>query len=117
MTVADRRTEGPASQLGGDSGREYNGFGSLHPRRGAVVLNLKKSIVGTVDNAALKDINDVAGRLAAKGMSIDRVPPSTGVITGTCGQARNSALRNVGRVSNVEEEVVAHLPPPDVPVR
>ena len=80
-------------------------------------MTKKKAIVVTVDDAAMKDIDGVVSRLTAKGMSVDRVMPITGVITGSCGSAKMSALGSIAGVSSVEEEVGIQLPPPDAPVQ
>jgi hypothetical protein len=54
-----------------------------------------KSIIVTVEDAALEDIHDLANRLRVKGMSVDRVMPVTGVITGTCHSSKIPTLQKV----------------------
>jgi len=70
----------------------------------------KKSIIVTVEDEAVKDIDRLAERLVAKGMTIDRVMPITGVIAGTCTPAKVSMLGKVRGVSAVEEELGARIP-------
>ncbi len=72
---------------------------------------MAKSIVVTVSDEALPDIRDVADRLAAQGMIVDRVMPKMGIISGSCAPAKTSALEAVQGVTSVEEEAVARLPP------
>lgn len=76
-----------------------------------------KSVVVTVDDASLKDIHTVANRLVAHGMTIDRVMPLTGVITGTYARGKMSLLKTVSGVNSVEEELGVQLPPSDSPVQ
>jgi hypothetical protein len=72
-----------------------------------------KPVIVTVADDALTRIQEVAKQLASKGMKVKRVMPITGVISGLCPSNKASALEKVGGVVSVEEEVVAHLPPPD----
>lgn len=76
-----------------------------------------KPIIVTVTDDMLKDIHQVADQLVAKGMKVDRVMPVTGVIAGSCPSTKMSALEKVNGVMSVEEEAVAHLPPPNSPVQ
>jgi hypothetical protein len=77
---------------------------------------LKPVIVTVADNALMR-IQEVADQLASKGMKVKRVMPVTGVISGLCPPSKTSALEKVGGVVSVEEEAVAHLPPPDSPIQ
>lgn len=71
-----------------------------------------KSVVVTVADDALDSIQDVARRLTAKGLKVERVLPVTGVISGSCASNCVSSLRRVEGVLSVEDEAVADLPPP-----
>lgn len=75
-----------------------------------------KSIIVTVTDHMLQDIQQVADQLAAKGMKVEQVMPITGVITGSCASTKMSDLKKVEGVMSVEEEATAHLSPPDSPV-
>jgi hypothetical protein len=72
-----------------------------------------KSVIVTVADDALPNIQKVAAELATRGMKVSRVMPVTGVIAGSLPTARISAAGEVGGVLSVEEEAVAHLPPSD----
>ena len=76
-----------------------------------------KSIIVTVTDEMLGNIDQVAERLSAKGMKIDQVMPITGVISGSCSAARMPSLEKVAGVMSVEEEASAYLPPPDSEVQ
>src|SRR5262249_45661037 len=71
-----------------------------------------KSIIVTVADDALKDIHQVADHLKARGMTVHRVMPVTGVIAGSIAPSKLSALAKVQGVSSVEEEASVQLPPP-----
>jgi hypothetical protein len=73
----------------------------------------RKPIIVTVADDKLHEIHNVADKLRAKGMKVDRVMPFTGVIAGSSPTASLSALRKVQGVLSVEEEAVATLPPPN----
>ena len=72
-----------------------------------------KSVIVTVTDAALKDIDAVAKQLAAKGMKVDQVLPVTGVISGSCPAGKKATLKAVKGVHSVEDEVQVQLPPSD----
>jgi hypothetical protein len=72
-----------------------------------------KSIIVTVTDEMLGNIDQVADHLTAKGMKIDQVMPITGVISGSCAATKMHALEKVAGVMSVEEEATAHLPPSD----
>ena len=74
----------------------------------------KKPIIVTVSDDGMKNIKKIAANLTAKGMSIKRVMPMTGTITGSSKSKKSlEALRKVKGVASVEEDQVAELPPPD----
>jgi hypothetical protein len=72
-----------------------------------------KPIIVTVTDNALKNISQLATKLKAKGMKVDRVMPITGVISGSYESSKMADLKDVEGVMSVEEEVLAELPPPD----
>lgn len=76
-----------------------------------------KPIIVTVADDALKDIAQLANKLKAKGMKVDRVLPITGVISGSLEVSKMAGLQDVEGVMSVEEEVSAELPPPDSPLQ
>jgi hypothetical protein len=67
-----------------------------------------KSVVVTVADHALDDIDGVAKRLKAHGMSVTRVMAKTGVISGSVHAAKLSSLKGVSGVESVEEELSAY---------
>ena len=71
----------------------------------------KKPIIVTVTDDALKNIDELAAKLTARGMKVDRVLPITGVISGSCASSKMGELENVDGVMSVEEEASAELPP------
>jgi|GEM_PF-2985809 len=74
--------------------------------------NLKSVIITVTDNK-LKDIQKVADQLADTGLKVNRVLPITGVISGSCAPNKVSDLEKINGVLSVEEETVADLPPAD----
>jgi hypothetical protein len=72
----------------------------------------RKPIIVTVADDALKNINELAAQLTAKGMKVDRVLPITGIISGSCASTKMGELENVDGVTSVEEEASAEIPPP-----
>jgi len=69
-----------------------------------------QSIIVTISDEMLGEINQVADDLAARGMDVHRVMPVTGVITGAYDPAQVSKLARVKGVLSVENEAVARLP-------
>lgn len=72
-----------------------------------------KSIIVTISDEKLPDIQQVAEQLSARGMKVDNVMPITGVISGSCSSNTISDLEGVDGVMSVEEEAISYLPPPD----
>jgi hypothetical protein len=85
--------------------------------QGCVLGKKTKSIIVTVTDDALTKIDELAARLTAKGMKVDRVLPATGVITGSAAPTKMSTLKKVDGVMSVEEELTIELAPPDSPVQ
>jgi hypothetical protein len=77
----------------------------------------RKPIIVTVADDALKNIHELAAKLAAKGMKVDNVLPITGIISGSCASTKMGELENVDGVTSVEEEASAEIPPPDSPLQ
>jgi hypothetical protein len=86
-------------------------------KRKSAAAGPRTPVIVTVTDAMLTKIQNVADKLAAKGMKVERVMPMTGVIAGSSASAKMPALRDVEGVMSVEEELAAVLPPPDSPVR
>ena len=72
-----------------------------------------KPIIVTIADDALENIQELANKLAAKGMLVDRVLPITGIISGSYPSGKVGELKNMVGVTSVEEEASAELPPPD----
>ena len=85
----------------------------MPPKRATGKKKEAGPIVVTVSDAKLPDIEAVARQLVAKGMTVERVMPTMGVISGTAATVDVAALRDVDGVQGVERELAAGLPPPD----
>jgi len=71
-----------------------------------------KSIIVTVADDAVNDMDAVVDRLAKKGMKVDHVLRAAGIVTGSSTPGKIAGLSEVSGVKSVEEEAVAELPPP-----
>jgi hypothetical protein len=67
-----------------------------------------KSVIVTVSDDALGEIHNLASRLKDHGMTVERVMPVTGVISGSVAASKLGTLREVPGVSSVEEELNAY---------
>jgi hypothetical protein len=67
-----------------------------------------KSIIVTVADDALDNIQQLADKLTARGMKVERVMPVTGVISGSCAPSAIPVLEKEAGVMSIEEEVKAH---------
>lgn len=67
----------------------------------------------TVQDSHRSEIQDVAERLRACGLEVDRVLETVGMITGSAPEGRQTELEAVEGVSSVDGEVRFLLPPPD----
>jgi hypothetical protein len=67
-----------------------------------------KSVIVTVADDALGEIKSLATRLEDQGMTVKRVMPVTGVISGSVAASKIGTLREVSGVSSVEEELNAY---------
>lgn len=70
-----------------------------------------------VDEAHRAGIEDVARTLGTRGMAVDRVLASLGMVTGAVGEDRLPALEAVAGVAAVAEQRRYRLPPPDAAVQ
>jgi len=73
-------------------------------------------ITVTVDTASASDIEAVAQELRGKGMKVDQVLDSIGMITGSiqsAAPAASQALQAVDGVVSVDAAQGVQLPPPD----
>ena len=73
-------------------------------------------ITVTVDTASASDIEAVADELRGKGMKVDQVLDSIGMITGSiqsAAPAASQALQAVDGVVSVDAAQGVQLPPPD----
>ena len=68
----------------------------------------EKSVIVTVSNDAMKEIESVAKDLENHGMMVSKVMPRLGVISGSVENISN--LRNVNGVQSVSEEKITRLP-------
>ena len=66
-----------------------------------------------VDDDHLETIADVATALAGKGMVVDEVLPSVGVILGSVADVDPAELAAVEGVASVEGATTYQLPPPE----
>jgi hypothetical protein len=77
--------------------------------QGCVLMGKEtKSVIVTVSDDALGEIQSLANRLKNHGMTVKRVMPVTGVISGSAAASKLGTLREVPGVSSVEEELNAY---------
>lgn len=79
-------------------------------------MSQRTSVVITVDDAHLPSIKQVADQLRSRGMEVESVLESTGIITGSC-PTDVAPLHEVPGVASVEPQGEFQLPPPDSPVQ
>lgn len=72
----------------------------------------EKPIVVTVSDEALPDIQRIAKTLSSKGMTIRRVMPLAGSISGSTSPDTVAELEKTAGVVSVADDDVAELPPP-----
>jgi hypothetical protein len=72
-----------------------------------------KSVIVTISDESLNDIDNVAKQLGSSGMKVKQILQATGVITGSMPSSKLDDLKKINGVMSVEEEVTSHLPPPD----
>jgi hypothetical protein len=79
---------------------------------------MPEDVTVTVDDAHVDLVDEVAQRLAAAGMRVDRVLRPVGVITGSLEPTTTAeALGQVTGVAGVERQRTVRLPPPDADVQ
>ncbi len=76
-----------------------------------------KSVIVTVTDEAMGNIENLAKQLGNSGMKVNHVLHSTGVITGICSAAKMASLQKIKGVMSIEEEIILNLPPPDSPLQ
>ena len=81
------------------------------PRAATRKASPARDVVVVVGGSDVSQIHKVASELESKGMKVDSVLESTGLITGTSAK-RRSALGRVKGVKAVEEVPHIQLPPP-----
>ena len=74
-------------------------------------------ITVTVDQAHLGVVTEVAERLRTRGMVVEQVLDSVGIITGSVPRERCFALNAVEGVDSVDEQHRFRIPPPDAEVQ
>jgi hypothetical protein len=72
-----------------------------------------KSVIVTVSDEGLNDMDNVAKQLGSSGMKLKQILQATGVITGSIASSKLGDLKKINGVMSVEEEVTSNLPPPD----
>jgi hypothetical protein len=75
-----------------------------------------KSIVVTVQDDHLPEIQKVASQLRKRGMHVDAVLEGIGLISGSVLESVPD-LRSVPGVAAVEQQTQFQVPPPDAPVK
>jgi hypothetical protein len=76
-----------------------------------------RPVTVTVADASVADIDAVAERLRAAGMTIDQVLATVGIITGSVPAEQLAALETIEGVAAVEAPTPIQLPPPDADVQ
>lgn len=71
------------------------------------------NIVVTVGPQRLAEVTDVAEELRRRGMVVEQIHQSTGLITGTVPDDLQGELGSVPGVASVDVERSYQLPPPD----
>ena len=70
-------------------------------------------ITVTVDADHLDDIEAVGAALRLRGMRVDQVLHTIGIISGAVGEEDRAAIESVPGVQSVETENTIRIPPPD----
>jgi hypothetical protein len=73
---------------------------------------MEQQISVTVDDDHLTDVAGVADQLRARGMQIDQVMGTIGIISGTVPASMRHAMRHVPGVAAVEGPVTFRVAPP-----
>ena len=71
----------------------------------------------SVDDAHVDTIGDVAEALRHRGMEVEQVMGSLGIISGSVPEETRSELLGVEGVASVDESHGFQLPPPDSPLQ
>ncbi|GAA1994932.1 hypothetical protein JL107_08265 [Nakamurella flavida] len=73
---------------------------------------MEQQISITVDDDHLQDVAGVADRLRARGMQVDQVMGSIGIISGSVPSGMRQAMRQVPGVAAVDSPVTFQVAPP-----
>jgi hypothetical protein len=76
-----------------------------------------KPVSVTVRDDHLEALDDIVRGLQARGMQVDQVLGSLGIITGSAPEEALGALRSVDGVASVDEQLTHRIPPPDSPIQ
>jgi hypothetical protein len=71
----------------------------------------------TVGDDHLEALEGVVQNLRARGMSVQQVLGSLGIVTGSAPDDALDALRGVEGVTSVDAQLTYQVPPPDSPVQ
>lgn len=71
----------------------------------------------TIDDAALGDVNNIAERARAVGLTVSSVLDGLGIITGSIERDAIPVLAQIPGVSAVEPETGIGIAPPDSPIQ
>jgi hypothetical protein len=71
----------------------------------------------TVDDGHQESLDGVVENLRARGLEVEQVLGSLGIVTGSAPAESLDALRGVEGVASVDEQLTHQLPPPDSPVQ
>ena len=71
----------------------------------------------TVGPDHLEALDDIVRDLQARGMQVDQVLRSLGIVTGSAPADAVAGLRGVDGVASVDEQMTFSVPPPDSPVQ
>jgi hypothetical protein len=76
-----------------------------------------KPVSVTVRDDHPEALDDVVQGLRARGMQVDQVLASLGIITGSAPEESLDALRSVDGVASVDAQLIHRVPPPDSPIQ
>jgi hypothetical protein len=76
-----------------------------------------KSVTVTVRDGHLEALDEVVQGLQGRGMQVEQVLGSLGIVTGSVPEDALDALRSVEGVASVDEQLTHRVPPPDSPIQ
>ncbi len=71
----------------------------------------------TVQDGHRKSMDGVVASLRARGLQVEQVLGTLGIVTGSAPANALDALRGVEGVDSVDEQLSYRLPPPDSPIQ